>query len=812
MRKIIILFVFVLAGGLVGAQVPDSTKSVSSRAPRVGLVLGGGGAKGAAHIGVLKYMEEIGIPISYVAGTSMGSIIGGLYAMGYPPDELAELIANMDWSFYMSNTIDRENLSSEQREYRNAELLSIPFDLGDMRASNQSIISSLPSGAVNSSNLLNLFNRLCIGYQDSMSFNDMPIPYACVATDLLTGDSVILNKGEFAKAIRSSMSIPGVFAPVEWDNRLLADGGMVNNFPVDVCMNMGADIIIGCEVASKPISDKDSLQSLPQQVMQYLSIATQGNNIENRKKCRIYIVPDVTGYNMLSFSTENIHDLVQRGYEQAKLHREEFLALKAELEHYGACKTQLRHPRARKLMPGQLIQLGEITYHGAPPSEIRRLLKLQFFEEGAVTDVNGLETAVSRLRGSSNYLYVHYKLHPADSSKRIDTKGLTVADNGKESYECYNVDVYLIPAKPHAVGLGFRFDSEESAALLFHMGFNEQRVAGFKAFLDLKLAYNFSVSTRFTWTKSGLGEVDFDYRYRKISFRAINLAPNNLWNNQFRLYYKNRAVNNLTLTAGFLEDNYIDADVYLNSKAYRDLFGDDEPSNYQQQWISRLFADIRYDNMDDNFFARRGMDFNVHAQLYKVTRILFNHEMKPDASILLSWKSHFSVSERFTLIPYLAGRALFENTEDYARALWNQHFVGGAYAGRYLDQQLPFFGCNHVFWAPETYAQNTNIGLARLDLRYQLTKKDYVSLVVNGYVAYSRNVEIGDYEPTGEVDEDGDPIEVFVSNPNGFYRDQNFGIGVRLAHKSTFGPIFLDLAWNTRTHTVSGFFNVGYYF
>ena len=163
--------------------------------PKVGLALSGGGAKGAAHIGVLKYLEEIGIPVDCVAGTSMGSIIGGLYSLGYTPDEMADLIADMDWSLYMSNNVDRYYQSSTIRARKSTYLFSVPFGAGNFEERSFNILSTLPSGVINGASLINLFSQLSVGYNDTMDFHKLPIPFCCVATDILTGDSVILQHG-----------------------------------------------------------------------------------------------------------------------------------------------------------------------------------------------------------------------------------------------------------------------------------------------------------------------------------------------------------------------------------------------------------------------------------------------------------------------------------------------------------------------------------------------------------------------------------------------------------------------------------------
>ena len=259
------------------AQAPGNTAASKLQRPKVGLALSGGGAKGAAHIGVLMYLEEIGFPIDCVVGTSMGSIIGGLYALGYTPRELQDLISHMDWQLYMSNRVDRAYQSSEGRERRSTYIFSVPFGAGDFEEKSGSILSTLPSGVINGASLINLFSRLSVGYNDFTQFDKLPRAFACVATDILTGDTVVLHSGNFAKAIRSSMAIPGVFSPVEWGGRLLADGGLVNNFPVDECVKMGADIIIGVELAGELASTPEEMKSLPQQLtqepqsLQYLS-------------------------------------------------------------------------------------------------------------------------------------------------------------------------------------------------------------------------------------------------------------------------------------------------------------------------------------------------------------------------------------------------------------------------------------------------------------------------------------------------------------------------------------------------------------
>ena len=193
--------------------------------PRVGLVLSGGGAKGAAHIGVIRAVEQAGIPIDYIAGTSMGAIVGGLYAMGYTTDELEQLVKMQDWEMLLSDKSPRKQLSPEQRERKGRYILNIPLSR-----------SAKPKmdGFVRGRNLGNMLARLTVGYHDSISFDSLHIPFACVATNLANGDEVVLRSGKLSAAIRASMAIPGVFTPVVMEGKTLVDGGLCNNFPVDV--------------------------------------------------------------------------------------------------------------------------------------------------------------------------------------------------------------------------------------------------------------------------------------------------------------------------------------------------------------------------------------------------------------------------------------------------------------------------------------------------------------------------------------------------------------------------------------------------
>ena len=244
--------------------------------PKVGLVLSGGGAKGAAHIGVLKYIEEAGIPIDYIAGTSMGSIVGGMYALGYSSDEILDIISDVDWDRLISNQVERQKISYINKTESRTQLITVPFSVGTDKEELQSrsFKNSLPTGIVSGDNLINLFNSLSVGYSDPIDFNDLPIPFLCIATDLMNGEAEVLDKGVFSKSLRASMAIPILFDPVKIDDTLYADGGLANNFPADQCRAMGADYIIGVSMSPGLDSNPEGLTSLFSQVKQLKEIIT----------------------------------------------------------------------------------------------------------------------------------------------------------------------------------------------------------------------------------------------------------------------------------------------------------------------------------------------------------------------------------------------------------------------------------------------------------------------------------------------------------------------------------------------------------
>ena len=265
--------------------------------PRIGLVLSGGGARGAAHVGVIQVLESLRIPIDYIAGTSMGSIVGGLYASGMTVSEIEEIITSLDWRAALQDNIPRNSRSfrrkSEDRDY----LINSKPGLSD------DLEIKLPSGILQGQRVDLILKRLTLPVRGITDFDEFKIPFRAVATDIVTGRPVIIGSGDLATAMRASMSIPAVFSPVDIDGRLLVDGGVSNNMPVDVVRKMGADIVIAVDI-STPLSQRDELKqavSITQQLTKILTRRNTEEQIATLTRKDVLIIPDLGDIGSSSF-------------------------------------------------------------------------------------------------------------------------------------------------------------------------------------------------------------------------------------------------------------------------------------------------------------------------------------------------------------------------------------------------------------------------------------------------------------------------------------------------------------------------------
>ena len=301
--------------------------------PKVGLVLGGGGAKGAAEVGVLKVIERAGIPIDYIAGTSIGSIVGGLYATGYNAEEMDSIFRAQEWLSLLTDR--REDLTSHPYKKVNGMTYVFGFPVYDEE---QGRLGSL--GALRGKHIEQMLDSL-MGFRGFNEFENLKIPFRCVACDFRDVKEVVLHSGFPANAMRASMAIPGVFKPVKWGGMNLVDGGMINNLPVDVVRAMGADIVIAIDLQQKEPRKRKKNFEWANTVAEWMGFgdlmhwATSRPDIEkyfkNRKDADIYIHPILPDYDASSFEQSSVEVMLQLGEKEGLRHWNELVKLKQKL-------------------------------------------------------------------------------------------------------------------------------------------------------------------------------------------------------------------------------------------------------------------------------------------------------------------------------------------------------------------------------------------------------------------------------------------------------------------------------------------------
>ena len=377
-RSVIITVILLLI--ISGAAFPQTEEK------KTGLVLSGGGALGIAHIGVLKMIEKYEIPIDYITGTSMGAIIGALYASGYTASEIETIVKSVDWIPLLSDKKERKTIDINDRELFEKNILALHFDKGKLE---------VPEGAVYGQNVYNLLSRLTWHVREIEDFSKLPIPFKCIATDIQSGDAVVLEEGNLADAVRASMSIPSVFSPVEINNRLLVDGGVIRNIPVSDIKRMGADIAIVSDVGT-PGYSKEELKSLLTVFDQLMKLTFSTSNEYELSLADRIITYDLKGYSIASF-LDSI-EIMERGDKAALEHEQYFKKLSEELKR----KRTTSKPAKKSFRAEEILISGNVR------TDETYILKNLGIKENELITEKELTKAVSALYGTGDYHLIRY--------------------------------------------------------------------------------------------------------------------------------------------------------------------------------------------------------------------------------------------------------------------------------------------------------------------------------------------------------------------------------------------------------------------
>ena len=367
-----------------------------ARRPKIGIAFAGGGARGGAHVGVLKVLEELHVPVDYVAGTSIGSIVAALYASGMSPDEMDKVLASTDWDDALKDDQPRKDQPYRQKE--DDQLYLIKAELGFHKGK-----LVLPQGLVQGQKLNYLLRRLTLPASNVRDFDKLRIPFRCVATDIVTGAKVVLGKGDLAKAVRASMAIPGFFTPVEWDGKLLTDGGTVDNMPVDVVRAMGADVVIAIDI-STPLKKREeitSFLSITGQTSGFLTRLNVEHQIATLKKDHdVLITPNLDEVSTLDF--KQFPKASEQGFKAADAMRQTLARFSVSEAAYAAFLKKQRDPRVDPVVQEVRVE--------APPGVDERLIAGRVDTKPGTVNWPILERDLARLYELGDYETVDFRI------------------------------------------------------------------------------------------------------------------------------------------------------------------------------------------------------------------------------------------------------------------------------------------------------------------------------------------------------------------------------------------------------------------
>ena len=343
------LFVFIFCFGFA---LFSTLPSFAKQRPQVALVLSGGGARGGVHIGVLRVLEREGIPIDLIVGVSYGALVGGLYAAGYSVDDLERIVVETDWSEMTRNSPDRRLLNLHRKPIVDRQMLALRLDKLDLK---------LPYGIFAGKKIQHFLYQLTIGatYRARNDFDQLPTPFRAIATDIVAGEQVVLRNGSLGTAIRASISIPGIFVPVSTEQTLLVDGGIVNNLPVDVALDAGADFVIAVDCATPLRSQKHEFEDFIDVIDQAVSFRIEEKKMAHRKLAHVLLVPDLKGFDSGDFNRS--HTVIPIGEEEAEKHLDE---IGKALQEHGISK------RVEKSRPSMLPDDFDFRTWADIPSDI----------------------------------------------------------------------------------------------------------------------------------------------------------------------------------------------------------------------------------------------------------------------------------------------------------------------------------------------------------------------------------------------------------------------------------------------------------
>lgn len=771
---------------LLPCVTANATRQDSCRM-KVAVVLSGGGAKGMAHIGVLRVLERAGIPIDIITGTSMGALIGGLYSIGYDAETLDSLVSVQDWNVLLSDKADMRSQSLAERDKQNTYILSRPLSIA--RKSH-----TASGGLISGSNLSQLFTRLTVGWHDSISFATLPIPFACVATNIVDNTEYVFHNGYLPTAMRASMAIPGVFTPVRLQQTrheqtskqdtsgqadknkvnekqknkvsslvnsslvnssaikelVLVDGGLRNNYPADVARQMGADIIIGVSVQSDPRT-ADELQSGPSILMQIVDQNCKNKFAENWAMTDIPIKVNVKGYSSASFTRTAIDTLIARGEQAAMKQWDKLMQLKRTLglaDGYQPDRLHRTVPQSKALC----FRIDSIQFDNISPQDRNYVATKYGIKPGKDITAEQVEQVVTDLGTNLLYTNAGYNISKSD---------------GK-----YILTISAGERKTSRVNLGVRFDTEEMVVLQANMSHRLPTRLPVTLELTGRLGKRMMARVDANVSPMHYGRIGLSYLFRHDD---INIYEGG--KRDYNFTYNQHAVNLQALSFN-IRNFSCDVNLHMDFFDFHDvLFGEAaKPERIDNIHMYSYVFRLNYDSEDRWFFTTRGARFKAGFGYYTDNFIGWKgHGGLSIADCM--WRMSFPLNSRFTLQPMLYGRIIFGD----GAPLIMRNAIGGMTAGQYLAHQMPFAGVGHV-----EFAGNAMLA-CQLRAQQRIADNNYIILRV-------------------AAAQHADKLRNILK------RRTLTGCELAYFYDSMFGPLGASLGYSSKTREAYFYINLGYSF
>ena len=749
MKKIVLLIVAVLISGAANAQ----TDSTTVKRKKVGVVLSGGGAKGMAHIGVLKVLEKAGIPVDVVTGTSIGSIVGGLYAIGYNAHSLDSMVRKQDWTYVITDKEDLHHQSYLDRKKANTYFFTTGLTIGKHAVD--------AGGLIKGKNLAELFQKLFVGYTDSLDFNkDLKIPFACVATNIMDNSEVVFHSGRLPQAIRASMSIPAAFSPVRIGDMVLVDGGLKNNYPVDVAREMGAEIIIGVTLNGKPKTAEDITGTM-KIVGQIIDVNCVNKYDQNKALSDLWMNVDPHGFSTASFTSEAIDSLIRYGEEEAMRHWDEIIALKQRIGIDDSFRPIIYHPLRPNAMTERQHVTG-FTFENMTP-QAERFLRQKFH----LNKVDSIDATMEQELTTSMRMDLFYQTAECQLIPQGDDVRVVLSAGKRKSLQL------------HA---GVRYDTEENAAIQLGIDIPLKTAIPIQTDITLRLGKrlmargeitvhprSFTRPTfRYSFYRNDVdiyttGNLDYNIRYNQLQaeflpinfdLRHFNLQMGLRWD---YFHYRNK-LGSESVKLGGLENEH-----FFSYRA-RMVYNSEDDWNFPTRG-ARFNAEYAYNTNDFAKLNVRDANGNKQGKTMGMSDVSAN------------WRLSFTIGSRFTIQPMLYGRLLFGSV--IPAGFYNT--LGGEWFGHYIEQQMPFAGIGNLEYI------NKQFVAAQLQAQQRIGKSNYVLLRVTAGQNAEKVKELLDYRTM---------------------------IGAQAAYyyNTMFGPVGASLGYSNHTKKGYFFINLGYEF